>query len=42
MHGTLDHNVPPYSTLFMVNELIKANKDFDLLVLPSPALRSCR
>ncbi len=34
-HGTLDSNVPPYSTLLVVNELIKANKDFDLLLLPN-------
>ena len=34
-HGTMDGNVPPYSTLLVVNELIKANKDFDLLLLPN-------
>jgi dipeptidyl aminopeptidase/acylaminoacyl peptidase len=34
-HGTLDDNVPPYNTLLVVNELIKANKDFDLLMLPN-------
>jgi dipeptidyl aminopeptidase/acylaminoacyl peptidase len=34
-HGTLDNNVPPYNTLLVVNELIKANKDFDLLMLPN-------
>jgi dipeptidyl aminopeptidase/acylaminoacyl peptidase len=34
-HGTLDDNVPPYETLLLVDELIKANKDFDLLVLPN-------
>jgi dipeptidyl aminopeptidase/acylaminoacyl peptidase len=34
-HGTMDTNVPPYSTLLVVNELIKANKDFDLLLLPN-------
>ncbi len=32
-HGTMDTNVPPYNTLLVVNELIKANKDFDLLLL---------
>jgi dipeptidyl-peptidase 4 len=26
-HGTMDTNVPPYNTLLVVNELIKANKD---------------
>ncbi len=34
-HGTLDTNVPPYNTLLVVNELMKANKDFDLLLLPN-------
>ncbi len=33
-HGTMDNNVPPYNTLLVVNELIKANKDFDLIMLP--------
>ena len=33
-HGTTDSNVPPDNTLLVVNELIKANKDFDLLMLP--------
>jgi hypothetical protein len=31
----MDNNVPPYNTLLVVNELIKANKDFDLLLLPN-------
>ncbi|MGH9743937.1 MAG: DPP IV N-terminal domain-containing protein, partial [Candidatus Acidiferrum sp.] len=30
-HGTMDDNVPPYNTLLVVDALIKANKDFDLL-----------
>jgi dipeptidyl-peptidase-4 len=34
-HGTMDSNVPMYGTLLVVNELIKANKDFDLLLLPN-------
>jgi len=34
-HGTMDTNVPPYNTLLVVDELIKANKDFDLLLLPN-------
>jgi dipeptidyl aminopeptidase/acylaminoacyl peptidase len=34
-HGTMDSNVPPNNTLLVVNELIKANKDFDLLLLPN-------
>ena len=33
-HGTMDANVPPYNTLLVVDALIKANKDFDLLVAP--------
>jgi dipeptidyl aminopeptidase/acylaminoacyl peptidase len=36
-HGTMDNNVPPYNTLLVVAELIKANKDFDLLMLPNRA-----
>jgi dipeptidyl aminopeptidase/acylaminoacyl peptidase len=34
-HGTLDNNVPPYNTLLVVDALIKANKDFDLVLLPN-------
>ena len=34
-HGTMDTNVPPSNTLLVVNELIKANKDFDLILLPN-------
>ena len=34
-HGTMDDNVPPYNTLLVVDELVKANKDFDLLLLPN-------
>ncbi len=34
-HGTTDTNVPPYNTLLVINELIKANKDFDLIMLPN-------
>jgi dipeptidyl aminopeptidase/acylaminoacyl peptidase len=33
--GELDHNVDPASTMQVVNALIKANKDFDLLVIPN-------
>ncbi len=32
--GELDRNVDPASTMQVVNALIKANKDFDLLVVP--------
>lgn len=35
MHGLMDDNVPPQSTLLVVDALIKANKDFDLLLLPN-------
>ena len=31
-HGTMDNNVPPYNPLLVVAELVKANKDFDLVL----------
>ncbi|HSG09833.1 MAG TPA: prolyl oligopeptidase family serine peptidase, partial [Longimicrobiales bacterium] len=34
-HGTMDDNVPPNNTLVVVDALIAANKDFDLLMLPN-------
>lgn len=34
-HGTLDSNVPPFSTLIVVDALIEANKDFDMIMLPN-------
>ncbi|MFM9905121.1 MAG: DPP IV N-terminal domain-containing protein [Pyrinomonadaceae bacterium] len=34
-HGTMDDNVPPGNTLLVVDALIKANKDFDLLLIPN-------
>ena len=34
-HGTMDSNVPPNNTLELVDALIAANKDFDLLLLPN-------
>jgi dipeptidyl-peptidase-4 len=33
-HGLMDNNVPPYNTLLVVDALVKANKDFDLLLFP--------
>jgi dipeptidyl aminopeptidase/acylaminoacyl peptidase len=36
-HGTMDDNVPPNNTLLVVDALIKANKDFDLLMIPNVA-----
>ena len=35
MHGTMDDNVPPNNTLLVVDALIHANKDFDLLMIPN-------
>jgi hypothetical protein len=32
--GELDNNVDPSSTLQVVDKLIKANKDFDFIILP--------
>jgi dipeptidyl aminopeptidase/acylaminoacyl peptidase len=37
MHGDLDDNVHPAMTIQVVDALIKANKSFDLLVLPNRA-----
>ena len=34
MHGDMDDNVHPASTIALVDALIKANKSFDLLVVP--------
>jgi dipeptidyl aminopeptidase/acylaminoacyl peptidase len=34
-HGSMDSNVPPYLTLLVVDALIRANKDFDLIILPN-------
>lgn len=34
-HGSMDNNVPPNNTLVLVDALMKANKDFDLLLLPN-------
>ncbi len=34
-HGMMDDNVPPSNTLLVVDALIKANKDFDLVIFPN-------
>ena len=34
-HGTMDNNVPPDNTLLVADALIRANKDFDLLMIPN-------
>jgi dipeptidyl-peptidase 4 len=36
-HGTADDNVPPDNTFLVVDALIKAGKDFDLLLIPNAA-----
>lgn len=33
-HGAMDNNVPIYNTYLVVDALVKANKDFDLIVYP--------
>jgi dipeptidyl aminopeptidase/acylaminoacyl peptidase len=34
MHGMMDNNVPAQNTYLVMDALIKANKDFDLILLP--------
>jgi len=34
-HGSMDNNVPPSNTLLVVEALIKANKDFDMILFPN-------
>ena len=34
VHGLMDDNVPPYNTELVADALIKAGKDFDLLMIP--------
>ena len=34
-HGAMDDNVPPSNTLLVVEALIKANKDFDMILYPN-------
>jgi dipeptidyl-peptidase 4 len=33
-HGAMDDNVSPYNTYLVMDALIKANKDFDLIIFP--------
>lgn len=35
IHGGMDDNVPPSNSYLVVDALIKANKDFDLIILPN-------
>ena len=35
MYGTLDDNVHPNATLLVIDALIRANKNFDLIVMPN-------
>jgi len=35
IHGEMDDNVHPAQTMRLVDALIKANKDFDMLVVPN-------
>jgi dipeptidyl aminopeptidase/acylaminoacyl peptidase/major membrane immunogen (membrane-anchored lipoprotein) len=34
-HGAMDDNVPPSNTMLVVEALIKANKDFDMILYPN-------
>ncbi|MGK0422370.1 MAG: dipeptidyl aminopeptidase/acylaminoacyl peptidase, partial [Polaribacter sp.] len=34
-HGTMDDNVPPSNTMLVVEALIKANRDFDMILYPN-------
>ena len=35
IHGGMDANVPPYNTYLVADALIKANKQFDMLIIPN-------
>jgi dipeptidyl-peptidase-4 len=35
VHGSMDDNVPPSNTLLVVDALIKAGKDFDMIMVPN-------
>ncbi len=34
-HGGMDDNVPPYNSYLVIDALIKANKDYDFILLPN-------
>jgi dipeptidyl-peptidase 4 len=34
-YGTMDNNVHPNTTLLLIDRLIAANKDFDVMVMPN-------
>ncbi|WP_088323765.1 S9 family peptidase [Polaribacter tangerinus] len=34
-HGSMDDNVPPSNTMLVVEALINANKDFDMIIFPN-------
>ncbi|MCC6727285.1 MAG: prolyl oligopeptidase family serine peptidase, partial [Saprospiraceae bacterium] len=35
IHGGMDDNVPPYNSYLVADALIKANKDYDFILLPN-------
>jgi len=35
IHGAMDNNVPPYNTLLVADALMKAHKEFDMLMIPN-------
>jgi dipeptidyl aminopeptidase/acylaminoacyl peptidase len=35
VHGTMDDNVPPNNTLLVADALIRANKNFDMIMIPN-------
>ena len=37
IHGGMDNNVPPYNTYLVVDALQKANKEFDMIIIPNAA-----
>ncbi|MGE5204111.1 MAG: prolyl oligopeptidase family serine peptidase, partial [Chlamydiota bacterium] len=37
IHGDIDDNVHPVETMRLVDALIKAHKDFDMLIVPNQA-----